>query len=131
MNQSGSSPSSSARSQTKSKNITQLDTVASHEGSEGIESGDSGCEGRTTLGCVTSGRYAGSPNGAVSYGLCDAMLLQEMTVSAAQILLEYQRTGNSSARPPPRGRVLSLVMFKSARSRWLRPALIEIVSALR
>lgn len=90
-----------------------------------------GGEGRVILGCITSGRYAGSPNGAVSYGLCDAMQLQLMTVSAAKVLLEYQRTGNDGARPSPRGKVLSLVMFKSARSRWLRPALIEIISVLQ
>ena len=130
MSKSGSSSSSSTKSQCTSKDSTLPGTAASCDGTEGVES-DRGCGGRTTLGCVTSGRYAGSPNGAVSYGLCDAMLLQEMIVSAAQILLEYQRTGNNSARPPPRGRVLSLVMFKSARSRWLRPALIEIVSVLQ
>lgn len=133
MSQSGTSSSSSAKSLSKSKDSTQVGTVASRDDTEGveIESGRSGCGGRTALGCVTSGRYAGSPNGAVSYGLCDAMLLQETIVSAAHILLEYQKTGNGDVRQPPRGRVLILVMFKSARSRWLRPALIEVVSILQ
>ena len=83
---------------------------------------------RVVIGYVTSGRYSGSPCGATSLGICDIMRLQEMNIAAAQILLEYQGIGSVGSRSPPRGRVLSLVMFMSPRSKWLRPALIDIIS---
>jgi hypothetical protein len=91
------------------------------------------CAERSLIGYVTSGRYCGSPCGSVSYGFCDATLLQEMAISAAHLLLEYQGigVGTTGSGSPPRGRVLSLVMFRSPRSRWLRPALVEIVSVLQ
>ena len=89
------------------------------------------CEERNLMGYVTSGRYSGSPCGSVSYGFCDATLYQEMAISAAQLLVEYKGTGIVGSRSPPRGRVLSLVMFRSPRSRWLRPALVDMISVLQ
>lgn len=95
------------------------------------EASSPGSGGRGLIGYVTSGRYCGSPCGSVSYGFCDATLLQEMAISAAKLLLEYQGVGTAGSRSPPRGRVLSLVMFRSPRSRWLRPALVDIISILQ
>lgn len=92
---------------------------------------DPACTERSLIGYVTSGRFCGSPCGSVSYGFCDATLLQEMAISAAHLLLEYQGIGTTGSRSPPRGRVLSLVMFRSPRSRWLRPALVDIISVLQ
>ena len=83
---------------------------------------------RVVIGYVTSGRYSGSHCGAPSIGLCDITRLQDMNIAAAHLLLEYQGIGNVGSRSPPRGRVLSLVMFMSPRSKWLRPALIDIIS---
>lgn len=83
---------------------------------------------RVVIGYVTSGRYSGSHCGAPSIGLCDITRLQDMNFAAAHLLLEYQGIGNVGSRSPPRGRVLSLVMFMSPRSKWLRPALIDIIS---
>jgi hypothetical protein len=85
---------------------------------------------RVVMGYVTSGRYSGSPCGAPSLGLCDLMRLGQMSISAAEQLLEYQGIGNVGSRSPPRGRVLSLVMFMSPRSKWLRPALIDVISVV-
>ena len=83
---------------------------------------------RVVIGYVTSGRYSGSHCGAPSIGLCDITRLQDMNIAAAHLLLEYQGIGNVGSRSPPRGRVMSLVMFMSPRSKWLRPALIDIIS---
>lgn len=85
---------------------------------------------RVVMGYVTSGRYSGSPCGASSLGLCDLMRLGQMSISAAEQLLEYQGIGIVGSRSPPRGRVLSLVMFMSPRSKWLRPALMDVISVV-
>ena len=121
------------------------DAVINHEESQGINNGGQkkskgGGESkvddlhsrvnRVVMGYVTSGRYSGSPCGAPSLGLCDLMRLGQMSISAAEQLLEYQGIGNVGSRSPPRGRVLSLVMFMSPRSKWLRPALMDVISVV-
>lgn len=121
------------------------DAVINHEESQGIYYGEqkknkgggenkvedlNGRVNRVVMGYVTSGRYSGSPCGAPSLGLCDLMRLGQMSISAAEQLLEYQGIGNVGSRSPPRGRVLSLVMFMSPRSKWLRPALLDVISVV-
>jgi hypothetical protein len=121
------------------------DAVINHEKSQGVHNDGqkkikgggedivedlNGRVNRVVMGYVTSGRYSGSPCGAPSLGLCDLMRLGQMNISAAEQLLEYQGIGNVGSRSPPRGRVLSLVMFMSPRSKWLRPALMDVISVL-
>ena len=121
------------------------DAAINHEESKGIHNGEVknievGGENkvedlndrvnREVMGYVTSGRYTGSQCGAPSLGLCDLMRLGQMSISAAEQLLEYQGIGNVGSRSPPRGRVLSLVMFMSPRSKWLRPALMDVISVV-
>ena len=121
------------------------DAAINHEESKGIHNGEVknievGGENkvedlndrvnRVVMGYVTSGRYTGSQCGAPSLGLCDLMRLGQMSISAAEQLLEYQGIGNVGSRSPPRGRVLSLVMFMSPRSKWLRPALMDVISVV-
>lgn len=83
-------------------------------------------EKRRIIGFVTSGRYKGSPSGAISMGLCDATSLITMQKYAAQIILNYENNHEIHCT----GKILNLVMFRSPRSKWLRPALVDIISVL-
>jgi hypothetical protein len=49
-----------------------------------------------------------------------------MQKSAAKIILDYENNPDQHCS----GKILNLVMFRSPLSKWLRPALIDIISVL-
>ena len=89
---------------------------------------------RKVLGFVTSGRYKGSPSGAVAFALCDAALLVEAQKAAARWALAATGSamGGDTAKAGPTDltSLLNLVLFRSPCSGWLRPAVIDVVSVL-
>ena len=90
---------------------------------------------RTVLGFVTSGMHKGSPAGAVCVGLCDGAAAAGAQRAAAQwalalVLAESDAISDGgTAAPPPLASLLSLVLFRSPNSDWLRPAFIDVVAA--
>ena len=89
---------------------------------------------RKVIGFVTSGRYKGSPSGAVAFALCDAALLVEAQKTAARWVLASTNSaldGNTGkAVRTDLTPLLNLVLFRSPCSGWLRPAIIDVVSVV-
>jgi hypothetical protein len=92
---------------------------------------------RPVLGLVTSGVHKGSPSGAVCVALCDAVAVSCAQRAAAQWALDQvlqQSDSNDDddkdiTALPPVSSLLSLVLFRSPNSDWLRPAFVDIVAA--
>ena len=93
---------------------------------------------RKVIGFVTSGRYKGSPSGAVAFALCDASLLVEAQKAAARWALATAAATTDSAMgentaktmPTDLTPLLNLVLFRSPCSGWLRPAVVDVISVL-
>ena len=89
---------------------------------------------RKVIGFVTSGRYKGSPSGAVAFALCDAALLVEAQKTAARWVLASTNSaldGNTGkAVRTDLTPLLNLVHFRSPCSGWLRPSIFDVVSVV-
>ena len=87
--------SSSSSSSSRGNHILNSDSNShnnSGNDSNSYSSGTDSSSGRKVIGYITSGRYHGSPFGMSSYGLCDAIKLNEMQRYAAQLILKYADT---------------------------------------
>ena len=92
-NSSSSSSSSSRNSNSGSNSNTDTGSGGNNDdSSNSSSSSSSSSSGRKVIGYITSGRYHGSPFGMSSYGLCDAIKLNEMQRYAAQLILKYADT---------------------------------------